>query len=136
MKKVVILGASGHAHVIADIVTACGDKVEAFLDDDLSIPGISDPISDYDKYLDCEFVIGIPRSCFSRLNCFLCYIINDIVNMCYIATCKYSRNSGLKVLIKTRSHSFPVDFKSKRLAQFILRNKTTGKKQSITHNKN
>ena len=31
MRKVVILGASGHARVIADIVEACGDTVEALL---------------------------------------------------------------------------------------------------------
>ena len=59
MKRVVILGASGHAHVIADIVTACGDKVEAFLDDNTSIEGVSGSISSYEKYVDCEFIIGI-----------------------------------------------------------------------------
>ena len=59
MKKVVILGASGHAHVIADIVAACGDKVEAFLDDNPSIEGVSGSISGYEKYIDAEFVIGI-----------------------------------------------------------------------------
>lgn len=59
MKKVVILGASGHAHVIADIVTACGDTVEAFLDDNASIEGVAGPISDYKKYEDCVFIIGI-----------------------------------------------------------------------------
>lgn len=59
MRRVVILGASGHAHVIADIVTACGDKVEAFLDDNTSIEGVSGSISEYVNYKDCEFVIGI-----------------------------------------------------------------------------
>ena len=59
MKKVVILGASGHAHVIADIVTACGDLVEAFLDDNTSIEGVSGSISEYVNFKDCEFVIGI-----------------------------------------------------------------------------
>mgnify|MGYP000994642854 CR=1 FL=1 len=59
MKKVVILGASGHAHVIADIVTACGDKIEAFLDDNTSVEGVSGSISEYEKYIDSEFVIGI-----------------------------------------------------------------------------
>ena len=59
MKKVVILGASGHAHVIADIVAACGDKVEVFLDDNTSIEGVSGSISEYEKYIDSEFIIGI-----------------------------------------------------------------------------
>lgn len=59
MKKVVILGASGHAHVIADIVSACGDMVEAFLDDNTDILGVAGSISDYTKYSTCEFIIGI-----------------------------------------------------------------------------
>lgn len=59
MKDVVILGASGHAHVIADIVKAEGNRVVAFLDDDLSQSDCSGPISDYSKYQNCEFVIGI-----------------------------------------------------------------------------
>lgn len=59
MSRVVILGASGHARVIADIVFASGDTVEAFLDDDTSIPGVAGSISDYCKYPTCEFVIGI-----------------------------------------------------------------------------
>lgn len=59
MKRVVILGASGHARVIADIITACGDKVEAFLDDNTSIEGVSGSISEYVNFKDSEFVIGI-----------------------------------------------------------------------------
>lgn len=59
MKRVVILGASGHAHVISDIISACGDIVEAFLDDNTAIAGVSGSISEYERYEDCEFVIGI-----------------------------------------------------------------------------
>ena len=59
MREVVILGASGHGRVIADIVEACGDKVEAFLDDNTAIEGVSGSISEYEKYIDCDFVIGI-----------------------------------------------------------------------------
>lgn len=59
MKKVVILGAGGHARVVADIITACGDRVEAFLDDDTKIPYTEGPISEYGKYIDCEFIIGV-----------------------------------------------------------------------------
>ena len=62
MKKIVILGAGGHAHVIADIIKAEGNQVVAFLDDDLKNSDSSGPISDYTKYLDCEFVIGIGDS--------------------------------------------------------------------------
>lgn len=62
MKKVVILGASGHARVIADIVTACGDEVVAFLDDNTSIEGVSGSISEYANFKDCEFVIGIANA--------------------------------------------------------------------------
>lgn len=59
MKKVVIFGAGGHAKVIADIVTACGDKIEAFLIDNASNTGVVGSVADYEKFLDCEFVIGI-----------------------------------------------------------------------------
>lgn len=59
MKRIVILGASGHARVILDIISACGNVVEAFLDDDTSIAGVSGPISEYERYSDCEFIIGI-----------------------------------------------------------------------------
>lgn len=62
MKSVVILGAGGHAHVIADIINAEGNEVLAFLDDDLSQKDSAGPISDYTKYRDCEFVIGIGNS--------------------------------------------------------------------------
>ena len=59
MKNVVILGASGHACVIADIVEACGDRVVAFLDDDPTKEVASGTIGRYTEYPDCEFVIGI-----------------------------------------------------------------------------
>lgn len=59
MVDVVILGAGGHARVIADIVEAEGNKVIAFLDDDLSLTNVKGPISDYTKYQNAEFVIGI-----------------------------------------------------------------------------
>ena len=72
MKDVVIIGAGGHAHVIADIIKAEGNNVVAFLDDDLSQPDCVGIVSDHKKYNDCEFVIGIGnadiRESFSRLN--------------------------------------------------------------------
>lgn len=72
MKNVVILGAGGHAHVVADIVSAEGNNVVAFLDDDLSQKDSSGPIGDYKKYSDCEFIIAIGdasvRQRLSKLN--------------------------------------------------------------------
>lgn len=59
MSKIVIFGAGGHAHVIADIIRAEGHEVIAFLDDESSKEDCSGPISDYQKYLDYQFVIGI-----------------------------------------------------------------------------
>lgn len=64
-KSVVIIGASGHGKVIADIVLKSGDKVVGFLDDGIDkgslIVGfeVLGKISDYKNYLDCEFVIAI-----------------------------------------------------------------------------
>lgn len=58
-KNVVIIGAGGHAHVIADIITASGDEVIAYLDDNPQVAGRNGDISDYEKYKDAEFVIGI-----------------------------------------------------------------------------
>ena len=66
MKNVIIIGASGHAKVIADIVIKSGDKLVGFLDDNIQLPEkvIGYPylgeISNYSKYVDdCCFVIGI-----------------------------------------------------------------------------
>ena len=58
MKNVVIIGASGHGKVVADIVAASGDKLIGFLDDDLTKNPLG-YISDYSKYMDCYFVIAI-----------------------------------------------------------------------------
>lgn len=64
-KSVVIIGASGHGKVIADIVLKSGDKVIGFLDDRIEkgklIVGfeVLGKISDYKNYSDCEFVIAI-----------------------------------------------------------------------------
>lgn len=59
MKKIVIFGAGGHAHVVADIIESEGNKVVAFLDDDLNKEDCSGLISEFNKYNDCEFIIGI-----------------------------------------------------------------------------
>ena len=68
-KKVVIIGASGHARVIADIVISSGDEIVGFLDDNMDIQGsviFEDKIvlgttkeEDVEKYKDNYFIIGI-----------------------------------------------------------------------------
>lgn len=65
-KSVVIIGASGHGKVIADIIVNSNDKVLGFLDDADDVQGkkiigfpVLGKIADYDNYRDCEFVIAI-----------------------------------------------------------------------------
>lgn len=65
-KSVVIIGASGHGKVIADIIVNSDDKVLGFLDDADDVQGkkiigfpVLGKIADYDNYRDCEFVIAI-----------------------------------------------------------------------------
>ncbi|MHC1714455.1 MAG: acetyltransferase [Acidaminococcaceae bacterium] len=64
MKQVVIIGASGHGKVVADIVEKSGNIVRGFLDDNASgdIFGynILGQVCDYNKYAsEYEFVIAI-----------------------------------------------------------------------------
>lgn len=66
-KKVVILGASGHAKVIADIVKKNNDILVGFLDDNLEIQNkivfdskkVLGTVEDVYKYNDCYFIVGI-----------------------------------------------------------------------------
>ena len=65
-KSVVIIGASGHGKVIADIIVNSNDKVLGFLDDSDDVQGkkiigfpVLGKIADFDNYRDCEFVIAI-----------------------------------------------------------------------------
>lgn len=66
MERVVIIGASGHAKVIADIIIKSGDVLVGFLDDNpdlpdsiIGFPNLGD-ISHYREYADqCSFIIGI-----------------------------------------------------------------------------
>ena len=58
-REVVIIGASGHGRVIADIIKKSGDKVFCFLDDDTSKDNVKGVISDCIKYNDKEFIIAI-----------------------------------------------------------------------------
>lgn len=58
-KEVIIIGASGHGKVIADIIKKSGDIVYGFLDDDTSKKGVIGIIADCEKYRDKEFIIAI-----------------------------------------------------------------------------
>lgn len=65
-KKVVIIGAGGHAKVVADIIRSNGDTVEGFLDDSFTCPRdfygstVLGKTQDYVKYaLDSYFIIAI-----------------------------------------------------------------------------
>lgn len=66
-KNVVIIGAGGHAKVIADIITKSNDNVIGFLDDNLDIQNktiylnktVLGTTKDIDKYKEYYFIIGI-----------------------------------------------------------------------------
>lgn len=64
-KNVVVIGASGHGKVIADIIIKSGDKVVGFLDDGVGkgnlVAGIEvlGKTEDYIIFKDCEFIIAI-----------------------------------------------------------------------------
>ena len=67
MKNVVVLGASGHAKVIAEIILKSGDNLIGFLDDNESILNkevyldkkVLGTLNDINKYSDNYFIIGI-----------------------------------------------------------------------------
>lgn len=58
-KDVIVIGASGHGKVIADIIRQSGDIVCGFLDDDTSKSGVLAPVSECVKYKSKSFVIAI-----------------------------------------------------------------------------
>ena len=67
MKNVIILGASGHAKVLAEIVIKSGDNLIGFLDDNESLLNeeiylgkkVLGTLNDITKYKDNSFIIGI-----------------------------------------------------------------------------
>ena len=67
MKNVVIIGAGGHAKVIADIVIKSNDNLVGFLDDNEILKGknifldykVLGTLDDINKYNNCYFIIGI-----------------------------------------------------------------------------
>ncbi len=64
-KNVIIVGAGGHAKVIADIVRKSGDNLIGFLDDKKEAGSaffdgfILGTIASYEEYPDAQFIIGI-----------------------------------------------------------------------------
>ena len=70
MKDVIIIGAGGHARVIADIVHCRGDRCLGFLDDFTqnsigNIPVLG-KINDYVNHPDAFFIIGIGKAAIRR----------------------------------------------------------------------
>ena len=63
MVDIVIIGAGGHAKVIADIIQKSGETLVGFLDDNANgtVLGhqILGTLNDIKKYKDCMFIIGI-----------------------------------------------------------------------------
>ena len=72
MKNVIIIGAGGHAKIIADIVLCSGDAVLGFLDDKPDLPPeicgipVLGKVEDHVKYPDAEYVIGIGNAAVRR----------------------------------------------------------------------
>ena len=63
-QNVIIIGASGHGRVVADIVRCAGDRVLGFLDDRTDITQwvgapILGKVSDYVKYTDTPMIVAI-----------------------------------------------------------------------------
>lgn len=82
-RKVIVIGASGHAKVIADIVLKSGDELIGFLDDNTALPSIIigypylGAISNYKKFMDeCCFVIGIGNNKIRKR-------ISESMNVCW-----------------------------------------------------
>jgi sugar O-acyltransferase (sialic acid O-acetyltransferase NeuD family) len=67
-KQVIVIGASGHGKVVADIVRRSGDILLGFLDDNETLPTevagipILGKVEDYVKYSETSFIIGIGNS--------------------------------------------------------------------------
>ena len=67
-EKVIVIGASGHGKVVADIVRRSGDTLLGFLDDNEALPseiaGIPalGKVADYARYPEASFVVGIGNS--------------------------------------------------------------------------
>ena len=64
-RRVIIIGASGHGKVIADIVRKSGDQVLGFLDDNRALPKIFfgfpviGTVAEYKEHLEADFIVAI-----------------------------------------------------------------------------
>lgn len=64
-QSVVIVGASGHGKVVADIIVKSGDQVAGFLDDNPSLPDkfigfpVLGTVDEYQKFLNAKFIVAI-----------------------------------------------------------------------------
>ncbi|MDO4963628.1 MAG: acetyltransferase [bacterium] len=73
-KEVIIIGAGGHAKVIAEIILKSGDKVVGFLDDNLELQNkniyldkkVIGTTSDIEKFKKNYFIIGIGNNAIRR----------------------------------------------------------------------
>ena len=70
-KKLIIIGASGHGKVIADIAIACGYEIVGFLDDDVNKKecygcSVLGTTADAEKYSECDFIIAIGNNAIRR----------------------------------------------------------------------
>lgn len=67
-EHVIVIGASGHGKVVADIVRRSGDTLLGFLDDNETLPPeiagipVLGKVVDFAKYPDASFVVGIGNS--------------------------------------------------------------------------
>lgn len=66
MKSLIIIGAGGHGQEVVWLAQRCNRVIRGFLDDTADKLGKSylgvqvlGPIDDYDKFLDCEFIVAI-----------------------------------------------------------------------------
>ena len=64
-KSVIVIGASGHGKVVADIIRCAGDEVAGFLDDNkkslnnfIGYPVLGS-VTEYEKFLESYFVVAI-----------------------------------------------------------------------------
>lgn len=64
-EQVIIVGASGHGKVVADIVQLAGDQVVGFLDDNSNLPNlfvglpVLGRVDKFKNYTSCKFIIAI-----------------------------------------------------------------------------
>lgn len=71
-KDVIIIGASGHGKVIADIILRSGDRVLGFLDDNPLAPShifgfpLLGKTADYPRFSQCHFIIAIGNASVRR----------------------------------------------------------------------